>query len=119
MCELAREMRNVIIAGRDLNDFGKLLHISWELKRSLTHNISNPQIDSYYERAIEAGALGGKLLGAGNGGFILLYCEPHRQNRVREALCDLEESPFALEPQGSKIIYVDDMKNDLETVRFS
>ena len=63
-------------------------------------------IDDCYARAIDAGALGGKLLGAGNGGFLLFFCEPHLQQRLREALSDLIEVPFSLESEGSKVIFV-------------
>jgi D-glycero-alpha-D-manno-heptose-7-phosphate kinase len=59
-----------------------------------------------YERGLQAGALGGKLLGAGNGGFLLFYCEPHVQRRLREAMDGLIEVPFELEPQGTKVVFV-------------
>ena len=72
----------------------------------MTGRISNPSIDAIYERARSAGALGGKLLGAGAGGFMLFYCEPHRQQRLREELAGLTEVPFALDPQGTKIVHI-------------
>jgi D-glycero-alpha-D-manno-heptose-7-phosphate kinase len=106
LCRIAREMRDVITVGSDLNQFGRLLHFAWERKKCLEKSISNSQIDEYYDRAMNAGALGGKLLGAGSGGFLLFFCEPHYHDRLREALHELTEVPFALEPQGSKIIYV-------------
>jgi len=96
-----------IINGRksDLNDFGKLLHESWMIKRSLTSKITNPLIDEIYERGRRAGALGGKLLGAGGGGCILLFVEPKRQDKVREALKKALYIPFEFENLGTQIIY--------------
>ena len=73
MCEIAREMREVLTSGRDLNVFGALLHEAWEAKRSLTDGISSPKIDNWYTQARNAGALGGKLLGAGGGGFLFVF----------------------------------------------
>lgn len=106
LCGVARQMREVLTAGKDLNVFGHLLHEAWETKKSLEHTISNPVIDGAYQAAREAGALGGKLLGAGNGGFLLFYCEPHLQERLRKALGGLDEVPFVFDPQGTKVIYV-------------
>ena len=106
LCEIACQMREVLTLGRDLNSFGYLLHEAWQVKKSLEKSISNPHIDSVYERAIQAGALGGKLLGAGSGGFVLFYCEPHHQDRVRQALAPLEEIHFTFDPQGTKVIYI-------------
>jgi D-glycero-alpha-D-manno-heptose-7-phosphate kinase len=106
MCSIARQLRDVVTGGRDLNVFGKLLHQAWEAKKSVETSISNSQIDDYYERGLRAGALGGKLLGAGGGGFLLFFCEPHLQERLREELSDLREVPFSLDPQGSKIVYI-------------
>jgi D-glycero-alpha-D-manno-heptose-7-phosphate kinase len=70
--------------------------------------ISNDAINRYYESAREVGAIGGKLLGAGGGGFLLFYVEQQNQDRVREALRDLQELPFMFEPQGSKVVYISD-----------
>lgn len=107
LCRIAYEMRDILTSGNDLNAFGKLLHEAWQTKKSLETSISNGTIDSIYNRGIEAGALGGKLLGAGDGGFVLFFCEPHLQARLRNALSDLTEVPFSMEPEGSKIIFVD------------
>ena len=106
MCEIARELRDVLTSGRDLNVFGHLLHQAWELKKSVESSISNPKIDEYYQRGLSAGALGGKLLGAGGGGFLLFFCEPHLQGGLRQELAELKEVDFSLDPQGSKIVYI-------------
>ena len=108
LCGVAREMRDVLSDGRDLNAFGTLLHTAWELKKSVEGSISNPAINGWYERGRDGGALGGKLLGAGSGGFLLFYCEPHLQPRLCAALADLVRIPFELEPEGSKVIFVGD-----------
>jgi D-glycero-alpha-D-manno-heptose-7-phosphate kinase len=88
-----------------LVDFGKLLHESWLLKRTLSEKISTSHVDDLYDKAIKAGALGGKLLGAGGGGFILIYAEPDKQAAVRTALGGLLEIPFRFENLGSQIIF--------------
>lgn len=106
MRDLAGEAAAILTTGRNLRRFGELLHKNWEHKRTLTGGISNPRIDACYARAIEAGAVGGKLLGAGGGGFLLFYVEPQNQNCVRRALADLMEIKVGCEPQGSRIIYV-------------
>ena len=106
LCQIARELRDILTLGQDLNQFGHLLNQAWEIKKSLETSITNPQIDEYYSLGMQAGALGGKLLGAGNGGFLLFFCEPHLQNRMRAALPELIEVPFSLESEGSKVIFV-------------
>jgi D-glycero-alpha-D-manno-heptose-7-phosphate kinase len=98
-------IRDVLRRGGDLREFGRLLHEGWLLKRSLVSAISNPDIDAHYERARAAGALGGKLLGAGGGGFLLFFVERARQSAVREALRELSELKFTLESEGCKIVY--------------
>lgn len=95
-----------LLAGHnDLRDFGRLLHESWQLKRSLSQRISSVEIDRIYERARQAGALGGKLCGAGGGGFLLLFVEPDQQPAVKTALRDYLHVPFGLEWLGSQIIF--------------
>jgi D-glycero-alpha-D-manno-heptose-7-phosphate kinase len=89
----------------DLKKFGTLLDESWKLKRSLSDKITTPEIDAIYARAMKAGALGGKLLGAGGGGFVLIYAEPEKKEAVRKALQGLLEIPFKFETQGSQIIF--------------
>ena len=108
MRDLALDLREVLRTGKRLDDFGRILHEGWMLKKDLVGGISSERIDLYYEQARHAGALGGKLLGAGGGGFLLLYVEEQNQAKVREALPGLRELAVNLEPQGSKIIYVGD-----------
>jgi len=100
--EIALSLRN-----NDLTRFGELLHEGWTFKKK-TGKVSNPEIDSYYDKSRKSGALGGKILGAGGGGFLLLYCEQKNQSAVRAKLSNLKELSFHLEPQGSKIIYVEE-----------
>ncbi|MCX5699147.1 MAG: kinase [Candidatus Omnitrophica bacterium] len=88
----------------DIRDFGRLLHESWQIKRSLTKMISTSEIDAIYETARSAGALGGKLLGAGGGGFILLFVEPEIQPKIKEKLKNLIHVPFSFEKLGSQVI---------------
>jgi len=92
------------LTGGDLARFGELLHESWLLKRELSPLVSNPQIDGIYRRAREAGAIGGKVLGAGGGGFFLFYVPPGLQPAVREALSDLVEAPFRFGSEGSRVV---------------
>lgn len=89
---------------RDITEFGTLLHESWKLKKSLSDKISNPQIDAIYESAREAGAIGGKLIGAGGGGFILIFAKPEDQHKIKENLKGLLSVPFKFDYQGSQII---------------
>ncbi|CAN2046965.1 D-glycero-alpha-D-manno-heptose-7-phosphate kinase [Candidatus Magnetomoraceae bacterium gMMP-1] len=107
MVKLSETMREYIIRN-DFNAVGEILHQGWQYKRRLASSITNALIDQYYEKAREAGAIGGKILGAGGGGFLLLYCEEKFQNKVRNVLSDLKETPFKFESQGTKIIYVND-----------
>ena len=89
-----------------LNEFGALLDEAWKLKKQLASRISDPRIDEIYAAARKAGALGGKILGAGGGGFMMLYVPENRRQSVREALSQYREQKVALDPEGSKIIYV-------------
>ena len=107
MTELAYELREAVVAGK-LDDFGRILNENWLLKRELASQISNDKIGKYYDLAMANGALGGKLLGAGGGGFLLFYCPKEKQKRLRSALSDLWELPFAMESSGTKKIYVCD-----------
>ena len=102
--QIAYTARDELVAG-DLDAIGTFLHESWLLKKSLAGGVSNGAIDEMYTAAKEAGALGGKVTGAGGGGFLILYCPHERQERVRQALSGLQELPFLLENDGSKVIF--------------
>lgn len=106
MRELAFELRSVLAGEHPLDRFGAILHESWELKRQVAEGISTPSIEESYEKAIGAGALGGKVLGAGGGGCLLFYCPYERQNDVRAALKGLVEIHFRFEEEGSKIVFL-------------
>jgi len=82
-----------------------MLHRNWEHKKQLASGVTDGQINELYEKALSAGALGGKITGAGGGGFLLLFCPGERQEDVRHALSHLTELPFRFENQGSKIIF--------------
>jgi D-glycero-alpha-D-manno-heptose-7-phosphate kinase len=105
-----QQMKEMAYLGKDLlergalEEFGHLLHEGWMLKKSLASRISNPALDQLYDRARQAGAIGGKITGAGGGGFLLLYCPRDRLDSVRKAMGDLYELPFHLEPDSSKVI---------------
>lgn len=107
MYQMVEEAVNIITSDAPLEDFGKLLHEAWTLKRSLTDRISTTAIDDLYQAARSAGAIGGKLLGAGGGGFMLLFARPEQQPRVREHLRHLLHVPFGFETMGSQIVYYD------------
>lgn len=94
-----------ILTGGDLDDFGRLLDHTWRLKRQTGSRISTSSIDEMYERGIKAGALGGKLLGAGHGGFLIFYVQPENREAVQSAMSDLLEIPFEFEENGSQILY--------------
>jgi D-glycero-alpha-D-manno-heptose-7-phosphate kinase len=106
-----RELKQMAYTARDelksgnLDVIGHLLDESWQLKKQLASQISNLSIDDIYQAARKAGAIGGKITGAGGGGFLLLYCHYEKQDAVREALRDLQELPFNLEQDGSKVIF--------------
>lgn len=102
---------------RPLSDFGRLLDATWRLKRGTGSSISNGSIDALYERGIEAGALGGKLLGAGGGGFLVFYVEPDAQASVLRAMGDLLHVPFEFEKDGTSVVYYDAEDYDLEGAR--
>lgn len=88
-----------------IDEIGHLLNKSWVEKKRLATNITTAEIDEIYERAVRNGAIGGKIAGAGSGGFMLLYCPMGKQNAVREAMKDLRELPFILSRNGSKVIF--------------
>lgn len=106
MHRMVDEAQSVLTDGsRSLNEFGTLLDYTWRLKRGISSGISTDSIDALYERGRHAGALGGKLLGAGGGGFLLFYVEPERREEVRHALSDLLYVPFAFETAGTRIVH--------------
>ncbi|GAB4579939.1 MAG: GHMP kinase [Anaerolineales bacterium] len=102
--QIAYDARQQLEAGK-VDAVGELLDVSWQLKKQLASNISNGWIDEAYEKAKAAGAIGGKVTGAGGGGFLLFYCRPENQEKLRAALHDLNELPFRLEANGSKVIF--------------
>lgn len=105
MVEMSYEAER-LLQKNALDEFGGLLDEAWRLKKQLASGISDPQIDEMYAAARKAGALGGKILGAGGGGFMMLYVPKNRRRSVREALNQYREQKVVLEPEGSKIIYV-------------
>lgn len=107
MVSFVDDAHSAIYSGQ-LADFGKILHENWLLKKSLASRISNSFIDEAYETAIKCGAVGGKLLGAGGGGFLLFYCEPQYQPRLRAALSSMRELKFKFENEGAKLVYAGD-----------
>lgn len=103
--ELVEESIDVLTSGKDIRVLGELLHEAWEAKRSLSDKVSNSAVDSLYEQARAAGAIGGKLTGAGGGGFLLLFVPPEHQRDTVEALRQLIHVPFAFESGGSQVIF--------------
>ena len=88
-----------------LDDFGRILHRGWQCKKRMASKISNEKIDELHKKAQDAGALGGKITGAGGGGFMLLYCPQEKQDKVRDALKELQELPFSFNRDGSRVIF--------------
>lgn len=106
MLQLVDECQNILTDHHtDIRRFGELLDHTWRLKRGLTNRISTDEVDTIYALARKAGASGGKLLGAGGGGFILLFVEPERKERVRQALGQLLYVPFRFENEGTRILH--------------
>lgn len=107
MVSLVWECRDALF-NNNLQQFGEILHKNWQLKQTLSANISNSTINTYYKKALNAGAVGGKLLGAGESGFLLFYCKEQHQEAVRKALHDCREMPFTFENEGARVIYYAD-----------
>ncbi len=105
--DLVEEGMSLLSGGHDLAGFGELMHEAWLAKKSLSDLISNSEVDSLYTRAREAGALGGKLIGAGGGGFLLLFVPPEKHTDVRDALSELIHVPFQFEFDGSRVVFYD------------
>lgn len=117
MREMVDESLALLNGGDDLKRFGKLLHESWKLKRGLSAKISTSYVDQIYEAGLAAGAVGGKLIGAGGGGFVLLFVPPDRHARVAERLRDLVHVPIKFEFSGSRIIFFDPEEDFTEQAR--
>ncbi|MBN2145977.1 MAG: GHMP kinase [Anaerolineales bacterium] len=106
-----REMKSLAFEGRKMleagnyYDFGHLLNDGWQLKKKMASRVTNPTLDAIYQKACQAGALGGKITGAGGGGFLLLFCPHPLQRQVRQALAPLPVLPVSLEMDGSKVIF--------------
>jgi D-glycero-alpha-D-manno-heptose-7-phosphate kinase len=107
MKDLVDESLSVLNGGQDISAFGTLLHEAWQAKRDLSAKVSNTRIDQIYGLAMAQGAVGGKLLGAGGGGFMLLFVPPEKQEKVRESLKKLIYVPFRFDSAGSQIIFFD------------
>ncbi len=107
MHQMVDEAIRILNGSGDLLEFGRLLEESWKLKRQLSDKISTPHIDAMYETAQRAGCVGGKLLGAGGGGFLLLFVRPEQQERVRSGLKGLLEVPFRFETVGAQVVFYD------------
>ena len=106
MLSLVNDAQNILESKHsDLNDFGRLLHHTWELKRKTGGKITNGSIDALYERGLKAGALGGKLLGAGGGGFLLFYIEPDKRENLLKELDELMHVPFHFEDEGTSVVH--------------
>ena len=111
---ILRQMVSLVFSLKDclynqnLNDFGKILHENWILKQKLASQISNPDIEEIYKTGLTNGATGGKLLGAGGGGFMLFYCEKTKQQKLTESLKQCRKFEFAFERGGSNLIYYGD-----------
>jgi D-glycero-alpha-D-manno-heptose-7-phosphate kinase len=96
---------DILSGNGDIIEFGQLLHESWCLKRSLSSRITNQNVNILYEKALKCGAIGGKLLGAGGGGFVLLFVRPEYRESLKKGLKDFLEVKFKFETDGSQVIY--------------
>jgi D-glycero-alpha-D-manno-heptose-7-phosphate kinase len=112
--DLVDEGIAILASGQDINGFGELLYEAWQAKRSLSALVSNTEVDDLFETALAAGAVGGKLTGAGGGGFLLLFVPPSKQKALREKLRKLIHVPFRFEFTGSQIIFCDHEQEYLE-----
>jgi D-glycero-alpha-D-manno-heptose-7-phosphate kinase len=118
MLALVDDAQKVLVNDKsDLDDFGRLLDYTWRLKRQTGSKISTNSIDELYEKGLKAGALGGKLLGAGGGGFLLFYVQPDKQKAVKEAMSNLLHIPFEFENGGTRVVYYTPEAFDVEKSR--
>ncbi len=106
MAHMVHTAQDILVGGRDIDDFGRLLDESWQLKKSLSRGISNGAIDQAYAAARAAGALGGKLLGGGGRGFLLVFAKPEHAGSIRAKLAKLREVGFAFDSRGSEIVFL-------------
>ena len=104
---LVEPLAEILSKGENINKFGEVLNQVWEIKRSLTEEISSTSIDKYYQKALNAGSIGGKLLGAGGGGFLLFYCEQKNSKALINELSDLFYLPVNFDSSGTRITYYD------------
>jgi D-glycero-alpha-D-manno-heptose-7-phosphate kinase len=111
MVELAFELKKELESG-DVDNFGSILNENWRLKSQLTSGITDPQIDEWYRQGIQAGAEGGKLLGAGNGGFIMFFAPPQNHQRIKDALGGLRPIKFGFDRTGAQIVFYGHGKED-------
>ena len=114
--ELLEESISILTNEQDLKGFGELLHEAWQAKKSLSPSVSNSQVDEIYQFALSAGAVGGKLAGAGGGGFLLLFAHPETQKKIRKRLKKLIYIPFKFEFSGSQIIFFDGQQENFSDI---
>jgi D-glycero-alpha-D-manno-heptose-7-phosphate kinase len=107
MMEMVDEAIAIMNGNRDIKEFGKLLHEAWKVKCSFSDRVSNSSVDEIYTKAISTGAIGGKITGAGGGGFMVLFVPPEKREQVREGLKNFVHVPFRFEGHGSQIIFYD------------
>ncbi len=117
--DLLEESILILGSSQDITGFGELLHEYWQTKRSLSSKVSNSHVDEIYDQALSAGAIGGKLTGAGGGGFLLLFASPEKHKKIKEKLKKIVYVPFKFEFSGSQIIFFDQQEDysDLEKGR--
>lgn len=116
--DLVEESIGILNSGQDLIAFGELLHEAWQAKRSLSDRVSNPEIDDIYQLARDSGAIGGKITGAGGGGFLLLFVPPDKQTEIREKLNKLIYVPFKFEFTGSQIVFCEPQEDYSELEKY-
>lgn len=116
MHQMVDEGISILHNNSDITDFGRLMHEAWQVKKKLSNKVTNPSVDELYELARRNGALGGKITGAGGGGFLLLFVPPDKQPKVREALGGLIHVPFRFDVCGSQVIFLDAEQKDYSMV---
>ena len=100
---IAKEAQKIILSEKNYHELGLLMNESWNIKRKLTNSVSNVYIDELYDKALKAGAIGGKLIGAGGAGFMIFYCPKKNQNKLINSLKNLVYIPFEFETEGASI----------------